>query len=92
MEDQKTGFTPDELTLGYTEWKQLENERRKHLAPNVRQWLGQWNLWDLACSPMDDNERRQIRYGHYLGWWHREEVTPNDQVKRPSRLAGEGRD
>lgn len=77
MEDHKTGFTPDELTLDYTTWSKLAKERRIYLAPNVRHWLGQWELWDLACSPMDDNERRHIRYGHYLGWWHRESLTPN---------------
>lgn len=77
MEYQETGFTPDELTLGYTEWSRLAKERRRNLAPEVLQWLGEWELWDLACSPMDDNNRRQIRYGHYLGWWHCESMTPN---------------
>jgi hypothetical protein len=85
MADETAGFTPDELTLGYTEWKRLVEKRRKQLAPEVRQWLGRWQSWDLACSPMDDNERRLIRYGHYLGWWHRESLPQNAELCGPAR-------
>lgn len=67
---ERDGFTPDELQLGYTAWKALSESLRPRLAPSVRSWLAEWQLWDLACSPMDDNERRLIRYGHYLGWLH----------------------
>jgi len=24
-----------------------------------------------SCLPMNDDERRRIRYGHYLGWFER---------------------
>lgn len=71
-EKQIKGFTRKELTLDYTEWSRLVGARRRQLEPEVREWLVAWELWDLACSPMDDNERRRIRYGHYLGWWDRE--------------------
>jgi hypothetical protein len=66
---ERDGFAPDELQLRYTEWKALSNARRKRLSPGVLEWLARWQLWDLACSPMDDEQRRRIRYGHYLGWW-----------------------
>lgn len=71
LELQRDGFTPDELRLGYTQWAALSEARRPHLAPSVQAWLATWTLWDLAHSPMDDAERRQIRYGHFLGWWDR---------------------
>lgn len=62
------GFCPSELLLPYDEWHKLANERRDTLRPATRDWLYAWGRWDLACSPMDDEKRRQIRYGHYLGW------------------------
>lgn len=65
-----TGFTPDELQLGFMAWRQLSVARRPHLDPKIRRWLGEWSLWDLACSPMCDKERALIRYGHYLGFVH----------------------
>ncbi len=71
-----TGFNGDELQLPYTQWKALIEARRKSLSPVVRRWLGEWTAWDLACSPMDDANRRQIRYGHYLGWISREMQRP----------------
>lgn len=67
-----TGFTPDELQLNFTAWSALVDSRRKDLDPNVREWLGRWRTWDLFSSPMDDNERRMIRYGHHLGWFGRD--------------------
>ena len=66
--DQMIDFTPDELQLPYSEWKKLSEARRAKLEPEVSQWLNEWCLWDLACSPMNDDERRRIRYGHYLGF------------------------
>jgi hypothetical protein len=60
---------PTELLLSYTEFKSAV--AGKVLNATERQWLYQWELWDLACSPMDDNERRFIRYGHYLGFHSR---------------------
>lgn len=80
MEAQKTGFTQDELMLNYTAWSKLAKERRNHLAPNVRKWLSKWEIWDLYCSPMDDNDRRNIRFGHYLCWFYNEEMTSNAAV------------
>jgi hypothetical protein len=69
--EQMSDFEPDELQLRYSEWKTLVEARRAHLEPEVREWLDDWQLWDLACSPMNDDERRRIRYGHYLGWFAR---------------------
>lgn len=68
---ERDGFTRGELVLRSKAWRALVHSRQEHLHPSVREWLAAWNLWDLACSPMDDNERRMIRYGHYLGWWDR---------------------
>jgi hypothetical protein len=72
-EPQRDGFTPDELRLGYLEWKPLSEERKPYLAERIRRWLADWEIWDFACSPMNDDERRMIRYGHYLGWWDRDQ-------------------
>lgn len=66
------GFTPDELCLPFPEWKALAEARRPHLDPVTRQWLAAWGVWDLHCSPMSDDDRRLIRYGHYLGWLDRQ--------------------
>jgi len=64
------GFTAAELQLTYNAWSKLLTRKRvSELAPEVLVWLGYWNIWDLACSPMDDAERRHIRYGHYLGYF-----------------------
>ncbi len=62
------GLTGDELQLNYTDWCKLITERRKDMTPDLRRWLGAWQVLDLHMSPMDDTARRQIRYGHYLGW------------------------
>ena len=64
-----TDFNGEELQLPYTEWKALTDARRNHLETSVRRWLYAWELVDLALSPMNDDERRSIRYGHYLGWF-----------------------
>jgi hypothetical protein len=58
---------PSELLLGYTEFNKAIKGRE--LDANTKRWLGEWSSWDLACSPMDDNERSFIRYGHYLGFF-----------------------
>lgn len=72
---QSTGFTGAELELPYLEWKSVSESRKPHLCADTRRWLAAWSMWDLACSPMDDDERRRIRYGHYLGWAdHAEDV------------------
>jgi hypothetical protein len=55
-----------ELTLPYDQWCDLL--KWHPLNDEDYLWLADWNAYDLACSPMDDNERRFIRYGHHLGW------------------------
>ena len=64
------GFTKDELVLDYESFSKIAAERRDALAPEVREWLAQWEKWDLACSPMNDIIRRFVRHGHHLGWFH----------------------
>ena len=61
-------FTPTELQLPYPEWVGVATGS---MAPGLQAWLAKWNLLDLAWSPMDDNRRRLLRYGHYLGWFDR---------------------
>lgn len=86
---ERAGFTPSELMLGYNDWKPLSEARLKHLLPDVRAWLHAWKRWDLACSPMDDNERRLIRYGHYLGWWeHGEHKKATAETMEEAGAAG----
>lgn len=67
------GFSPGELRLPYHQWCNLVDSRKNVTAPDVRRWLAAWDLFDLMCSPMDDNERGLIRYGHYLGWFDRQQ-------------------
>lgn len=62
-------FKPSELLSSYPEFKKISENRKKTLNKETKKWLKEWELWDLACSPMDDNERKLIRYGHYLGWF-----------------------
>ncbi len=66
-------FKPSDLLLPYDQWEILINREMKSLSLGEIEWLGRWELWDLACSPMDDERRKQIRYGHWLGWWHAKE-------------------
>lgn len=58
---------PSELLLSYHEFNRVIKGRE--LDTNTKKWLGEWNSWDLACSPMDDKERSFIRYGHHLGFF-----------------------
>lgn len=60
---------PSKLLLPYLEWKDYINNIKNELDKETLKWLKEWELWDLACSPMDDNERKLIRYGHHLGWF-----------------------
>jgi len=64
---------PSDVLLPYSEFK----TRMVELNPvgKDREWLNEWESWDLACSPMDDNERKLIRYGHHLGWMSRNSPT-----------------
>lgn len=64
--NQKT-LDMDDLKLPYSEWKKRLKE--VELTDDVKQWLHVWELYDLAISPMDDEERRFIRYGHFIGWF-----------------------
>ncbi len=63
----ETGFTPNELRRDYGAWCDIVKAREPTLRTEVKDWLYDWNMWDLACSPMNDEHRRHIRYGHYLG-------------------------
>jgi hypothetical protein len=60
-------FTPEEIILCFDEFKKIC--KLKVLNKNSQNWLNSWSLWDLSCSPMEDKDRRLIRYGHYLGWF-----------------------
>lgn len=62
------GFRPSELLADYSEWTKCAQLAEPSLCPDTREWLYEWRMWDLACSPMDDDDRRRTRYGHYLGW------------------------
>jgi hypothetical protein len=64
------GFSPSELLADYHEWEKGSRQAEPTLRPETKNWLYAWRMWDLACSPMDDNDRRRTRYGHYLGWHH----------------------
>lgn len=68
------GFTGDQLRLPFTEWKRLSEALRPRLRPDVREWLGRWTALDLALSPMDDAERRGMRFGHYVGWFDSKDI------------------
>lgn len=56
---------PSELLLSFTEFKRLDKSK---LNKETLKWLIEWNIHDLAVSPIDDEQRKYIRYGHYLGW------------------------
>jgi len=56
---------PSELLLPYTEWKALP----KPTNADFQAWLRAWELYDLAVGVRRDEERRFVRYGHYLGWF-----------------------
>lgn len=62
----KEFFKPSELLLSYSEFKELSDVP---CSSDLQEWLNAWNAWDFACSPLNDSERKQIRYGYYLGWW-----------------------
>ncbi len=51
---------------------------RETLTPEEQKWLKAWEMWDLACSPMDDKQRSLIRYGYYLGWTHATDYNHED--------------
>lgn len=57
-----------DLLLNYTDFKELIKQVRVRLSVIDLTWLVKWEMLDLALSPMDDDERRFMRYGHHLGW------------------------
>lgn len=59
---------PSELLLSYTDFKELIKKVKPKLSKDDISWLGDWDMLDLSFSPMDDEQRKFIRYGHYLGW------------------------
>lgn len=72
------GFRPSELLLPISEWSALAESRRKSLRPDAARWLASWEMWDLACSPMDDSRRSLYRYANYLGWVHRDQQAESE--------------
>lgn len=56
-----------ELTLDYTSFLKFLYENK--LSESITKWLYEWNALDLALSPMEDHDRRFIRYGHYQGYF-----------------------
>jgi hypothetical protein len=65
-----SSIMPEDILLPYYHWVDLVKRKRGDLPPEEIEWLCRWEMWDLANSPMDDGDRRNIRYGHYLGWFH----------------------
>lgn len=62
-------FKPSELLSSYPEFKKISENRKKTLNKETKKWLKEWNLYDLAISPIDDNQRKYLRMGHYDGWF-----------------------
>lgn len=67
--NENTGFSGSELQLSYTKFKALADSRKSTLDDEVKKWLWEWDRYDFATSPRDDDERRLIRYGHFLGYF-----------------------
>lgn len=62
-------LSPGNLMLGYTDWcEHISKHRAELMGDDDGDWLAAWELLDLALSPMDDDRRRYMRYGHHLGW------------------------
>ena len=57
---------PNETLLPYQEFVKLTNS--KSLNSVSQEWLNEWNSFDLATSPTVDEDRKLIRYGHYVGF------------------------
>lgn len=69
----KTGISSkDSLMLDYLSFNKLCKEKRNLLSSDVYAWLVSWEMLDLSLSPMDDEKRKLLRYGHYLGWFDRD--------------------
>ena len=62
-------LTPANLLLPYSKFQVFVSEIMPNLNDHEKRWLAEWELWDLANSPMPDEERSSTRYGHFLGWF-----------------------
>lgn len=60
---------PSDLLLSYSEFSARVQRVRGELSAAELEWLSAWQAHDLAMSPMSDDNRRWLRYGHYLGWF-----------------------
>jgi len=67
----RQGLSVDELKQDYTEYKKMINTLRLYnlLSEDLRKWSYEWELLDLHTSPMEDKDRKLIRYGHYTGYF-----------------------
>lgn len=50
------------------EFEKIKKDRKEELHSSVIEWLHEWGSFDLFNSPMDDNKRKFIRLGHFMGW------------------------
>ncbi len=67
MKTSKLSFTSRELLLPEDSWRELL--RKSILSAPLKKWLVEWSqVVERANSPMDSDERKLLRYGHYLGW------------------------
>lgn len=60
---------PSDLLLTYSAFSLYIQRVRGRLSTEELAWLIAWEAHDLAMSPMPDEHRRYLRYGHYLGWF-----------------------
>ncbi len=83
----RRGFGPAELQAPYPEWQGLIAEP---MPEYLRQWVALWEFWDYSHSPMEDQARGKIRYGHYLGYFispgPRPEASP--EADQPESVEG----
>lgn len=62
---------PSDLLFTYTAFQIYIKGVHHMLSPQELEWLSAWEAIDLAMSPMPDDNRRWLRYGHYLGWFNK---------------------
>jgi hypothetical protein len=60
---------PSDLLLSYSAFSIYIQRVRGRLSAEELAWLAAWESHDLAKSPMPDEHRRYLRYGHFLGWF-----------------------
>jgi len=66
---KNTRFSPSELKSSYNKFEEIIKGKFDSLDDETKEWLSEWRRYDLAISPIDDNERKNLRYGHYVGWF-----------------------